>query len=136
MGVADWLGLGKSVAEPINAVGNLYTTDKARIEAEKDFQDVVNRPILAQISNNAIMAAAQSIFVSGWQPLIGWTAGFLVLLYYAPQIIITTFVWGGNCIDSGMITPFPMKPDDILNLVWLLFGFGVHSLGGRIIGKK
>ena len=136
MGIADWMGLGKAVADPIKAVGDLYTTDKARLEAEKDFQEVIDKPVLAQISTNAIMAAAQSIFVSGWQPLIGWTAGFLILLYYAPQIIIATIVWGGNCLESGIVTPFPMKPDDILNLVWLLFGFGVHSLGRTLISKK
>lgn len=128
MGIKDWLGIGDAVAKPIKAVGDLYTTDKARIEAETNFQEVVQKPVLAQISTNAIMAAAQSIFVAGWQPLIGWTAGFLILLYYAPQIIIITVVWGGNCLDTGVITPFPMKPDELLNLVWLLFGFGGYSL--------
>jgi len=84
--------------------------------------------VLEQIKTNSIMAAAQSIFVSGWQPLIGWTAGFLILLYYAPQIAIITFVWGNHCLDTGIVTPFPMKPDELLNLVWLLFGFGGYSL--------
>ncbi len=136
MGIKDWLGLGAQVAEPIKAVGDLYTTDKARIAAETQFQETVQKPVLAQISTNAIMAAAQSIFVSGWQPLIGWTAGFLVLLYYAPQIIIITVVWGTNCIDSGLVTPFPMKPNDLLNLVWLLFGFGGYSLVNRRNGNS
>jgi hypothetical protein len=124
MGIMNWLGIEKD----IKAVGDLYTTDKARLEAEKDLQVELNKPTLAQISNNAIMAAAQSIFVSGWQPLIGWSAGFLILLYYAPQLVIMMVVWGNNCLDAGVITQFPMKPDDLLNLVWLLFGFGGYSL--------
>jgi hypothetical protein len=124
MGIMNWLGIEKD----IKAVGDLYTTDKARIEAEKDLQGELNKSTLAQISNNAIMAAAQSIFVSGWQPLIGWSAGFLILLYYAPQLVIMMVVWGNNCLDVGVITQFPMKPDDLLNLVWLLFGFGGYSL--------
>lgn len=128
MGIKDWLGLGDAVAKPIEAVGNLYTTDKARIEAETKYEEVVQKPVLAQISTNAIMAAAQSIFVSGWQPLIGWTAGFLILIYYAPQIIIATYVWGTVAIHTGTINAFPIKSDDILNLVWLLFGFGGYSL--------
>jgi hypothetical protein len=131
MGILDWIGIGKDLSEPIKAASDLYTTDKARLEAEKDLQVEVNKPVLAQISNNAIMGAAQSIFVSGWQPLVGWTAGFLVLLYYAPQIIIITIVWGGNCLDTGIVAPFPMKADDLLNLVWLLFGFGGYSLVKR-----
>lgn len=128
MGIKDWLGLGDAVSKPIEAVGKLYTTDKDRIAAETQYQETIQKPVLAQISTNAIMAAAQSIFVAGWQPLIGWTAGFLILIYYAPQIIIITVVWGGNCLDTGIVTPYPMKPDELLNLVWLLFGFGGYSL--------
>lgn len=128
MGIKDWLGIGEDLSKPIQAVGDLYTTDKARLEAQAKLEEITQKPVLAQISTNAIMAAAQSIFVSGWQPLIGWTAGFLILLYYAPQIMIMTFVWGSACLDSGIITPFPMRPDELLNLVWLLFGFGGYSL--------
>lgn len=128
MGILNYLGMGKDISEPIKAVGDLYTTDKARLEAEAKYQEIVQKPILAQISANAMMAVAKSLFVSGWQPLIGWTAGFLILLYYAPQIIIMTVVWGTNCLDQGVIEAFPMKPDELLNLVWLLFGFGGYSL--------
>lgn len=135
MGIMNWLGIGKEIAEPIDAIGNLYTTDKDRLEAEEKLQETLQKPQLATIANNAIFASASNVFTSGWQPLIGWTSGFLVLLYYAPQIIITTYVWGTGCIDTGVVTPFPMKPDDILNLIWLLFGFGGYSLGKKAIAK-
>lgn len=128
MGITNWLGIGKDIAAPIKAVGDLYTTDKARTEAEKDYEEVKQKTTLAQLSNNAIMAASKHFFSSGWQPMTGWTAGFLVLVYYLPQLLIIIYVWGGNCIDTGTISPFPMKPDDILNLVYLLFGFGVHHI--------
>jgi len=129
MGIKDWLGLSsESIAKPIKALGDLYTTDKARIESETKYEEVVQKPTLAQIGVNAVLATSASIYNSGWQPLIGWTAGFLILLYYAPQLIVIIVVWGCNCIDSGVITPFPMKPDKILSLVWLLFGFGGYSL--------
>lgn len=128
MGIKDWLGIGDAVAKPIEAVGNLYTTDKARIEAETKYQEVIQQPAIAQASVNTILASSEKLFNSGWQPLIGWTAGFLILLFYAPQIIITTYIWAKACLASGIVTPFPMKPDEILNLVWLLFGFGGYSL--------
>lgn len=131
MGIMKWLGIGKEIAEPIEAVSKLYTTDKERLDAEAKLEEIVQKPVLAQLNTNAIMAAAQSIFVSGWQPLIAWTAGFLVLIYYCPQIIITTWVWGKACFLSGVVSPFPMKPDDILNLIYLLFGFGTYSLVKR-----
>lgn len=128
MGMKDWFGLGNAIAKPIDSVSNLYTTDKARIEAEAKFQEIMQKPVLSQLSNNAIMAAATNFFNSGWQPMIGWTAGFLVLLYYAPQIMIVTYVWGLACINAGEVSPFPITPDHILNLVYLLFGFGGYSL--------
>lgn len=132
MGILDWMGLGKEISEPIKAVGDLYTTDKARIEAQKDLAEVTQKPQLSQLEINKILAATPNFFTNSWQPLLGWTAGFLVLLYYAPQIIIVLYVWGGHCISTGICSPFPMRPDDILNLVYLLFGFGVHS----IVSKK
>lgn len=135
MGIMNWLGIGKDLSEPIKAVGDLYTTDKARIEAETKLEEQLQKPVITQMANNAIMAASSSMFNSGWQPLIGWTAGFLVLIYYCPQIMIITYVWGSHCIDTGIITPFPMKSDEILNLVYLLFGFGGYSLARRAISR-
>lgn len=128
MGIFSWLGLGKSLADPINAVGNLYTTDKARIEAHAKLEEVTQKPQLEQLKTNEILASASSLFKSGWISLIGWTAGFLVLLYYLPQLIIVTYIWAKASLVSGIIAPYPIKPDDILNLVWLLFGFGGYSL--------
>lgn len=136
MGIMNWLGIGADIAKPIDSVSNLYTTDKARIEAETKYEEIAQKPILSQLSNNAIMASSSNLFNSGWQPLTGWTAGFLVLIYYFPQIMIITYVWGTQCIDTGIVTPFPMKPDDILNLVYLLFGFGGYSLARRAISQK
>lgn len=125
MGIADW---GKNISEPIKAVGDLYTTDKARIEAQTNYEEIAQKPILSQIDVNASLARSLHLFNSGWQPMIGWTCGFLVLAYYAPQIAIATYVWGLHCVESGIVSPYPIKPDDILNLVYLLFGFGTHSI--------
>lgn len=128
MGIGSWLG----VAEPIKAVGDLYTTDKARLEAEKDFEQVAQQRGLAQIENNKLLILTGRFFNSGWIALLGWTCGFLILLYYAPQIIIITYVWGKHCINHDVATTFPMKSDEILNLVYLLFGMG----GIGVVNRK
>lgn len=128
MGILNWLGVGKDLAEPINAIGTLYTTDKEKLEAEKNLKEIVQKPILSQLDINKVLAQSQVLFNSGWQPLMGWTCGFLILIYYAPQIIIATYVWGSHAILSGVVPPFPIRSDDILNLVYLLFGFGLHSM--------
>lgn len=135
MGMADWFGLGsaiKSSADPIKALGDLYTTDKARIEADTKLQEVIQKPQLAQMEINRLLAISKYFFHSGWMPMLGWTSGFLIMIYYFPQIMIATYVWGNNCLDTGIVKPFPMKPDDILNLVYLLCLGGAHNL----INKK
>jgi|SRR6185503_2354497 len=132
MGILNWLGIGKDIAEPIKAVGDLYTTDKERLESQKDLQVELNKPILSQLSTNAIFASSSRFFNSGWQPLLGWACGFLILLYYFPQIVIATWIWGSACVHTGIVSPFPIKSDDILNLIYLLFGFGIHSLANTI----
>jgi len=70
-----------------------------------------------------------TIFEKYWQHFLSWALGFLILIYYAPQIIIITYVWGENCIRTHTVTPFPMKADDIIGLIYLLFGFFGYSLG-------
>ena len=124
MGIMNWLGIGADLAKPIDSVSNLYTTDKARLEAEKDLTEVAQKPQLAQLDNNKLLILTGKIFNLGWIALLGWTSGFLVLLYYAPQIFIITYVWGSECIRTGIVTSFPMKSDEILNLVYLIFGMG------------
>lgn len=128
MGILSWIGVGADISKPIQAIGNLYTTDKSRIDAETGLQEQLEKGIVAQSNVNAILSSSTKWFNSGWQPLIGWTCGFLIFLYYFPQILIATYMWGYHCFSAGIVSPFPIKADDILNLVYLLFGFGVHSI--------
>jgi hypothetical protein len=130
MGISDWFGLGSAIsktADPIKAVGDLYTTDKARIEAQAKLEEVTQKPALAQIALNTVLANSDNIFKSAYVPLLGWTCGLLILLYYLPQIIVATWVWSDACFATGIVKPFPIKPDDLLNLVYLLITSKVYS---------
>lgn len=131
MGFLSWIGLGAELAKPIDSVSNLYTTDKARLEAEKDLTEVAQKPRLAQLENNRIMALASNGFESLWQPLLGWTAGFCVALYYIPQLLVVNLVWAEEVLETHKITPFPIDPSDIMNLVYLLFGFGTYHIAKK-----
>jgi hypothetical protein len=130
MGLMNWLGLEsvKDLSEPIKAVGDLYTTDKARIQAETEMQKVMVQPVLEQQKVNAVLAASSQVFNSGWQPLIGWTAGFLILLYWGPQLVFANMLWIRVCLERQVIMPFPIAPDEIMNLIYLVFGFGGYTL--------
>lgn len=74
-----------------------------------------------------IPSVLTTFFNSSYIPLLGWSCGFLILTFYFPQIIITTYVWGKNCIETGIVTPFPMKATDLHNLVYLLITSGVYA---------
>lgn len=130
MGLFNWFG--KDLAKPIEAVSDLYTTDKARIAEEANLAKKLEPTVTGQQEINKVLANSKSAFTSGWQSLIGWSAGFLLLLYYGPQIIVATYIWAHICLDKGIIMPYPIKSDDIVNLIYLLFGFG----GYHLINKK
>jgi hypothetical protein len=135
MGILNYLGLGKDLAEPIKAVGDLYTTDKARLEAETALAEVTQKPTLAQLANNALMLASGRFFESAWPALIGWTSGACVFLYWVPQLVVTDYLWAMQCYSAGAALPYPIKSDDIYNLVWLLFGFGGFNLIKTKVGR-
>ncbi len=128
MGILSWIGLGSELAKPIDAASNLYTTDKARIIAETGLETAQQQRGMKQLENNHVMALASNMFQAGWQPLIGWTAGFCIALYYVPQLFIADLIWSIECLDARHVQPFPIDPTDILNLVYLLFGFGTYHL--------
>ena len=128
MSILNWINIGANFAKPIEAVSDLYTTDKARIQAETALDEQLEKGVVAQSKVNRVLASSPLWFNSSWQPLLGWTCGFLVLLYYFPQIVIATIIWGSHCFETGIVYPFPIKADDILNLIYLLFGFGIHNL--------
>jgi hypothetical protein len=81
-----------------------------------------------KVDLNKIFTATANLFNSGWIPLLGWTCGFLILAYYMPQIIIATIVWGKAAVDMGSVPPFPIKSDDLMNLVYLLITSKVYNL--------
>ncbi len=135
MGLLSWIGIGADMAKPIEAASHLYTTDKDRLEAQAKLAEVEQKPGLAQLENNKIMLASKRLFESGWQPLIGWTSGACVALYYVPQLIVANYVWIGNCLADNKVIQFPIPSDDILNLVYLLFGFGTYHLAKKAFIK-
>jgi len=131
MGLLNLIGLGADIAKPIDAVSKLYTTDKDKIAAQTAYEEVTQKRGLAQLENNRIMAMATNGFESLWQPLIGWTAGFCIALYYIPQLIVVNLEWTLQVLETHQFIPFPIDPTDILNLVYLLFGFGTYHLAKK-----
>lgn len=123
------MSLLDSLSEPLKAADNLFTSDKERLEGKSKLEEIQQKPelLLLEIYKQVMADSSKSLFNSAWPHLIGWTAGFLIMLYYTPQLIIMIYVWGHHCIDTNKVTPFPMKSSEILNLVYLLFGMGAYA---------
>lgn len=135
MGFLKFLGLdkgiGEQIAKPIEAARKFYTTDKERLDAEIEYEKTMEQRGLKQLDNNKLQILSKYVFESGWQSLTGWTAGFGIFLYYIPQLVVANYIWIGNCIDADKVIPFPIDPSDILNLVYLMFGFGTYHIAKK-----
>lgn len=128
MGILNFLGIGADIAKPLDAVSNLYTTDKAKLEAETNMISVAQKPLLQQLT-------ATSFFASAWPALTGWTAGFCIALYWVPQLLVTNYLWAMHCWRLGVVLPFPIDAADLMNLVYLVFGMGtLHIVKKKMLG--
>jgi len=128
--------LGGSVAQPIEAVGNvmdkLFTSDDERLTHQEVLTRLAQRPNLAQVELNKIEAAHRSIFVAGWRPAIGWVCA-LALLY---QFVICPLL-GYILLVFLPTIPAPPTLDfaPLMTVVMSLLGLGglrtVEKLQGR-----
>jgi hypothetical protein len=139
MGLLDYLGAGKALAEPIAAVGGvldkLVTTDKDRANAEQVMGLIRQNPMLWQVTLNQLNAQSSRWFDSGWRPFIGWIGGICVGLYFMPQFIIAAYLWVTMCIAKNAILPYPISADQLMELVWLLLGFGAYHIADKRINN-
>jgi hypothetical protein len=82
MGIAKWLGFGKEVSEPVNAVGNaldkLFTSDEERLTKQEVLERTNQNPTLWQKSLDMLNANSKIWFVAAARPFCVWIAGLNV----------------------------------------------------------
>lgn len=80
MGVLNFLGIGKEIKEPVDAIGGaldaLFTSDEERLTAEQMKERLKQKPLLLQASLDAIYAKSSNLFVSAARPFNVYVAGF------------------------------------------------------------
>lgn len=136
MGLFNWIFGSISpqdVAAPIKAVGDLYTTDKARLEAEKDVINAAAQITIPQIENNRVMLQSSNRFEVFSQSLTYFTIGACLALYWVPRLILSTYIWGVLCLEQHKVLAYPIDPNDIMQLVYLVFGGSGLFLLKRLI---
>lgn len=129
MGILDKL-IGGSVAEPVEAVGNvldkLFTSDAERLDKKIIMERLKQQPGLAQVELNKVEAQHRSPYVAGWRPTIGYVcAGGLAIVF----IVNPLMGWATNRVGPDM----PL--DAMIELVIAMLGLGalrtVEKLKGR-----
>lgn len=120
MGFFDFLSAGKTIAEPIEAIGNIidacHTSDDEKEQAKQVMERIKQKPMLVQSQINAIQVQHRSLFVAGARPFIQWICG----LGLGFSFIINP------CIQWYTGQQGPKLPTEImLELVIAMLGLGV-----------
>lgn len=124
MGIASWFGIGKEVAEPVEAVGNaldkLFTSDEEKLTKQEILERTKQNPTLWQVELNKIEASHRSIFVAGWRPFIGWVCGFSFAYHFIVQPLL---LFIAAAFGSEISTPvFDM--DSLFTVLMGMLGLG------------
>lgn len=140
MGFLDFLGAGKAAAAPIEAIGSVLDTVFTSAEEKLNAQEVLERlqqnPQAWVFELNKINAADSRLFNAGWRPFIGWVCGVCVGLYYVPQFILSAYLWLVMCLEKGAILPYPIDASSLMQLVYLMLGFGAYRSIEKVVGLK
>lgn len=93
MGILSSLfGGGSSIAQPIEAIGNIidsvFTSDEERAQGELLKQRLAMKPALMQAEINKVQAGHRSTFVAGARPFLMWVCGFGFLFAFVINPIL------------------------------------------------
>ena len=117
--------VGGSVAEPIQAVGNILTSvmgDKGeKLSHEQIMAKLAAAPQLAQTEINKVEAGHRSIFVAGWRPAVGWVC----VLGLGIAFIVNPY----------LPVPVELPMDYMTELLWGLLGLGALRTVEKLNGK-
>ena len=134
--IAGLFGAGKTIAEPVEAVGNvldkLFTSDDERLAHSEIVERLRQQPGLAQVELNKVEAQHRSIFVAGWRPFIGWVCGINIAYLVCIRDIMT---WVIMVFNIDIAAPPALGMDMTAELVIALLGISglrtFEKLNGR-----
>ena len=116
MSILNWLG-GKSIAEPIDAIGNavdkIFTSKDERLQAQAVIDRIRMQPNILSAELNKVEAQHRSVFVAGWRPAIGWICALGIGFAFIGNPLLQRFVGG-----EPVVVPLDM----ILELVLAMLG--------------
>lgn len=131
--------VGGNAAKPIEAIGNvfdkLFTSDEEKMQAEAVMQKLAQHPSELQVELNKIEAGHRSVLVAGWRPFIGWVCGVGLGFYFIPQYALAAYIWGKLVLSTGVMQPYPVTADGLMELVLALLGMATIRTVEKLKGK-
>ena len=98
--------LGGTVAEPIEAIGNIidavHTNDEERAQAEAVLLKIKQHPALVQAEIGKVQAQHRSIFVAGARPFLMWVCGLGLGMAFIVNPLIEYFGTGEKLINMPL----------------------------------
>lgn len=83
MGIGSWLGVGKEISEPVDAIGNsldkLFTSDEERLTKQDILEKTKQNPKLWKHTIDMINAKSSSPAIAFARPFCIYVAGFNAL---------------------------------------------------------
>ena len=126
----NWLQAGKSIATPIDAIGNaidkIFTTDEERMAGQAILNKIALQPSILNAELNKVEAQHRSVFVAGWRPAVGWICALGIAFAFIVNPLLERF-YGGPPINVPL--------DMILELVLAMLGMGALRTFEKLNGK-
>jgi hypothetical protein len=127
------LGLGAVIDSVGKIAGDLYTSDKERMELDLKARELDQASDARQVTVNAAEAATGNMFIGGWRPATGWTcvAGLVYQTIVQPVVPWVLTVVG---VANVPALP-PIDGDTLMVLLFGLLGLGGLRTAEKIRGK-
>ena len=114
-------GIADAVAAGLKVIDKFVPDPAAKVKAEEQLRADLHAWDKAQTDVNAVEAANENIFVSGWRPALGWTCAFAFAFIYVIGPMIT---W----LSTMAGNPIPLPSFNVDALMGLTLG--MLGLGG------
>lgn len=117
-------GIDDAVAAGLKVLDKFIPDPAAKAQAEAALRDSLMQWDKSQTDVNAVEAANDNVFVSGWRPALGWTCAFAFSFIYVVGPLIT---WGSTLF--GRPVPLPQfNVDALISLTMGMLGLaGMRS---------
>ena len=122
------LGIGSVIESVGKVAGDLYTTDKERMQLELEGRKLDQAIDMAQIEVNKTEAQHSSVFVAGWRPAIGWIGAAAMAYQF---LLYPLMLWGWTYLQGMGWIPKELTPPPVLDAdqLWVILS-GILGIAG------